>query len=249
MGQAIAKQNTSLVFAYDLAVTGATTDKEIVDTYAQYNFDDQVETLFNTYLTGSSAPWESTGDVMTTVWVGINDVGEPFWDGVPAPVATILDRYFGLLETLYANGLRNYVLFTIPRKFVIPLPQNTYSWGDYCLLDGAYETVLAFDRAPAILYQSADRVASLRSDIKTYNTELASRLATFKSKHSDITAQLFDTAPTFSTVLDNPTAYGAPDATCVNGDGKSCLWADTYHPGLVIHEHLAEALVRAVDFF
>ncbi|KAJ2997695.1 hypothetical protein NUW58_g580 [Xylaria curta] len=40
VGNVIAKQNTSLVLAYDLAVTGATTDKEIVDTYAQYNFDD-----------------------------------------------------------------------------------------------------------------------------------------------------------------------------------------------------------------
>ncbi|KAI0486343.1 carbohydrate esterase family 16 protein [Xylaria cf. heliscus] len=221
VGQAIAKQNTSLIFAYDLAVTGATTDKEIVDTYAQYNFDDQVETLFSTYLTGSLAPWESTGDVMAAVWVGINDVGESFWKGVSAPIETILDRYFGLLDTLYADGLRNYVLFTIP----------------------------PFDRAPAIIYQSATSVASLQSDIKTYNAELASRLATFKSKHSDVTAQLFDTTPTFTTILNNPTAYGASDATCVNGDGTSCLWADTYHPGLVIHEHLAEALVKAVDFF
>jgi phospholipase/lecithinase/hemolysin len=64
-----------------------------------------------------------------------------------------------------------------------------------------------------------------------------------------VTAQLFDTTPTFDTVLNNPTAYGAPDATCVNGDGKSCLWADTYHPGLVIHELLAKALVKAVKFF
>jgi phospholipase/lecithinase/hemolysin len=92
-------------------------------------------------------------------------------------------------------------------------------------------------------------VASLHSDIQTYNTKLASRLATFKASHRDVTAQLFDTAPTFKTVLDNPTAYGAPDATCVNGDGRSCLWADTYHPGLVIHELLARALVKAVKFF
>ncbi|KAI8954820.1 carbohydrate esterase family 16 protein [Xylaria longipes] len=221
VGQAIAKHNTSLVFAFNLAVTGATTDKEIVDTYAQYNFDDQVETLFSTYLIGSSAPWESADDVLAAVWVGINDVGESFWDNISAPVATILDRYFGLLDTLYADGLRNYVLFTVP----------------------------PFDRAPAIINEPVDMVASLQSDIKTYNAELASRLATFKSKHSDVTAQLFDTAPTFTPVLDNPSAYGAPDATCVNGDGKSCLWADTYHPGLVIHELLAEALVKAVNFF
>lgn len=92
-------------------------------------------------------------------------------------------------------------------------------------------------------------MASLQSDIKAYNAQLASRLATFKSSHSGVTAQLFDTTATFTTVLDNPTAYGAPDATCVNGDGTSCIWADTYHPGLVVHELLAEALVAAVDFF
>ncbi|KAI1420387.1 carbohydrate esterase family 16 protein [Xylaria sp. FL1777] len=221
VGQAIAKQNTTVVFAYDLAVTGATTDKEIVDTYAQYNFDDQVETLFSTYLTGSAAPWKSAADVLVAVWCGINDVGEPFWDGISAPIDTILDRYFGLLDTLYADGLKNYVLFTIP----------------------------PFDRAPAIIYQDAARVASLHSDIQTYNAALATRLAAFKSAHGDVTAQLFDTTATFETVLNNPTAYGAPDATCVSSDGTSCIWADTYHPGLVIHELLAEALVKAVDFF
>jgi hypothetical protein len=108
------------VFAYDLAVTGATTDKEIVDTYAQYNFDDQVETLFSTYLTGNAAPWGSgVGNVLAAVWFGINDVGEPFWDGISSPIDTILSRYFGLLEELYAHGLRNYVLFTIPRMCLV----------------------------------------------------------------------------------------------------------------------------------
>ncbi|KAI1111344.1 hypothetical protein F5Y14DRAFT_425680 [Nemania sp. NC0429] len=223
VGQAVARRNSSLVLAYDLAVTGATTDKDIVDTYAQYNLDDQVETLFATYLAGGSAPWRAApaADVLVAVWCGINDVGEPFWDGIPAPIGAILDRYFGLLGKLYADGLRNYVLFTIP----------------------------PFDRAPAILYQPADRVASLRSDIKTYNAQLASRLAAFKAAYRDVTARLFDTTASFSAVLDHPTAYGAPDATCVSGDGKSCLWADTYHPGLVIHERLARALVEAVGFF
>lgn len=117
VGQAISKQNTSVVFAYDLAVTGATTDKDIVDTYAQYNFDDQVETLFATYLAGSAAPWDtSVDDVLATVWFGINDVGESFWDGVSAPIDAVMDRYFGLLDQLYEDGLRNYVLFTVPRK-------------------------------------------------------------------------------------------------------------------------------------
>ncbi|KAI0535826.1 hypothetical protein GGR58DRAFT_477643 [Xylaria digitata] len=109
--------------------------------------------------------------------------------------------------------------------------------------------MVAFDRAPAIIYESADRVASLHSDIQTYNAQLATRLARFKSAHGDVTTHLFDTAPTFETILDNPTAYGARDATCISGDGTSCLWADSYHPGLVIHENLAKALVKAVSFF
>ncbi|KAI1824480.1 hypothetical protein F4861DRAFT_255781 [Xylaria intraflava] len=221
VGQAISKQNTTLVLAYDLAVTGATTDKEIVDTYAQYNFDDQVETLFGTYLTGDAAPWGSAADVLAAVWFGINDVGEPYWDGVPAPIDAILDRYFGLLDELYADGLRNYVLFTVP----------------------------PFDRAPAFLNEPADGVASLRSDIETYNSQLASRLAAFGERYADVTARLFDTTSTFATVIDDPTAYGAADATCISDDGTSCLWTDSYHPGLVIHERLAEALVQTVDFF
>ncbi|KAI0401025.1 hypothetical protein F4802DRAFT_609685 [Xylaria palmicola] len=206
VGQAVARRNTSLVLAYDLAVVGATTDRDIVDTYAQYNFDDQVETLFATYLGGGGqAPWTSAAGVLVAVWCGINDVGGAF-----------LGR-----GTLYAEGLRNYVLFTIP----------------------------PFDRAPAIIDQPADRVASLRSDIKAYNAALAGRLAAFGAAHGDATTALFDTAPTFGAVLDDPTAYGAPDATCVNGDGRSCLWVDTYHPGLAVHERLAETLVEAVDFF
>ncbi|KAI1311403.1 hypothetical protein F5Y03DRAFT_305943 [Xylaria venustula] len=218
VGNAIAKQNSTLVFAYDLAVTGATVDTSIVDTYAQYNFDDQVETLFATYLAGSAAPWDDVGDVLAAVWFGINDVGNPFWDNEAAPIDATLDRYFELLDELYSDGLRNYVLFTIP----------------------------PFDRAPAFEYSN---VTSLQADIATYNADLSTRLAEFKSAHSDVTAQVFDTTDTFTAVIDNPTAYGASDATCISSDGTSCLWTDSYHPGLVIHEHLAEALVQAVDFF
>ncbi|KAI1333235.1 hypothetical protein F5Y16DRAFT_407165 [Xylariaceae sp. FL0255] len=165
VGNAIAKYNSTLVFAYDLAVTGAVTNDSIVSTYAEYNFDDQVDTLLPDYL----LPWTiSAEDTLVAVWCGINDVGTSFWDGESAAplIPSIMDSLFGLLN-LYAEGLRNFVLFT----------------------------------------------------------------------------------PSFTTVLSDPTAYGAPDATCYNSDGYSCLWYDNYHPGLVIHEFLGQALVEAVDFF
>ena len=44
-------------------------------------------------------------------------------------------------------------------------------------------------------------------------------------------AQVVDTQLAFSAMLDNPTAYGAPNASCYNPDGVSCLWTDEYNPG------------------
>ncbi|KAI0160270.1 carbohydrate esterase family 16 protein [Xylariaceae sp. FL1272] len=207
VGNAIAVYNSTEVFAYDLAQTGATTDNDIVSTYTQYNFDDQVETLVPQYL----LPWTkaSASDTLVAIWIGINDVGNPFWDGDAAPISETMvrrkDRYWGLMDDLYADGFRNYVLFTVP----------------------------PFNHAPAFQYEET---TSLVSDIESYNSNLSSRLATFKSGHSDVTATLFDTAPTFNTVISDPTAYGATDAVCISGDGTSCLWTDSYHPGLAIRE-------------
>ncbi|KAI1259284.1 carbohydrate esterase family 16 protein [Xylariaceae sp. FL1019] len=222
VGNAIAVYNSTQVFAYDLAQTGATTDNDIVSTYTQYNLDDQVETLIPQYL----LPWTeaSASDTLVAIWIGINDVGNPFVSNfrsylLPAEKTVVTrDRYWGLMDDLYADGFTNYVLFTVP----------------------------PFDLAPAFQYEET---ASLISDIESYNLELSSRLATFKSSHSDVTATLFDTAPTFNTVISNPTAYGAADAVCIAGDGTSCLWTDSYHPGLAIHKLLAQALVEAVSFF
>ncbi|KAI1335900.1 hypothetical protein F5Y15DRAFT_396116 [Xylariaceae sp. FL0016] len=223
VGQVASRLNDTLIYAYDLAVSGATTDNDIVATYAQYNFDDQVEALWATYLADAPAdyaPWTAE-TALAAVWIGINDVGEPFWDGIAAPIDGIMDRYFGLLQELYDDGMRNFLLLNIP----------------------------PFDQAPAIVSQDATMVASLQADIASYNAALADRLADFTSANSGVTAQVFDTNPSFDAALGDPTAYGAADATCVNGDGTSCLWADTYHPGLAIHELLGEALVEAVDFF
>jgi phospholipase/lecithinase/hemolysin len=113
----VSKLNTSLILAYDFAVSGATTDTDIVSSYATYCFDDQVETLFQTYLASKPdyAPWTSA-DTLVAVWIGINDVGQPFWDGEAAPIDAVMDRYFGLLQDLYNDGVTNFVLFTIPRK-------------------------------------------------------------------------------------------------------------------------------------
>jgi hypothetical protein len=99
------------VLTYDFAVTGATVDKEIVETYAQYCVDDQVA-QYKEYVTDKL----SGAETLVAVWIGINDLGEPFWKKSAAPVKKTMDRYFELLETLTQTGLKKFALLTVPRK-------------------------------------------------------------------------------------------------------------------------------------
>lgn len=44
-------------------------------------------------------------------------------------------------------------------------------------------------------------------------------------------AQVVATQLAFSFMIDDPTAYDAPNASCYNPNGVSCLWTDPYNPG------------------
>lgn len=69
--------------------------------------------------------------------------------------------------------------------------------------------------------------------IKQYNSLLSARLSDFVASHSGVRGVVVDTQAPFDTALNNPTKYGSKDATCYNSDGKTCLWFNDYHPGLV----------------
>ncbi|KAI8167001.1 Acetylesterase [Colletotrichum sp. SAR 10_70] len=213
VGHLTSTLNTSQILTYDFAVTGATTDKDIVDTYAQYCVDDQVD-QYKQYV---SAAVTDKANALVAVWIGINDVGEPFWDKESAPVAKIMDRYFELLQTLADDGLKNFVLLSVP----------PFS-----------------DQIPAMIGQSETDLQRLRDDISSYNSELTTRLATFKSANSGVKGLVFDTKPSFDTVVENFAQYGAKDATCYGS--SDCIWADNYHAGLAIHKLLAQNLVKGV---
>ncbi|KAK1454795.1 GDSL-like Lipase/Acylhydrolase [Colletotrichum melonis] len=212
VGHLTSTLNTSTILTYDFAVTGATTDKDIVDTYAQYCVDDQVD-QYKQYVSSVV----NKNNALVAVWIGINDVGEPFWDKVSAPVTKIMDRYFELLQTLADDGLKNFVLLSVP----------PFS-----------------DQIPAMIGQSETDLARLRSDITSYNAALETRLATFKSANSGVKGLVFDTKPSFDTVVENFAQYGAKDATCYGS--SDCIWADNYHAGLAIHKLLAQNLVKGV---
>ncbi|KAF4340297.1 GDSL-like lipase acylhydrolase [Fusarium beomiforme] len=212
VGQLTSKINNSLVLAYDFAVTGATVDKEIVSTYAQYCVDDQVA-QYKEYV----ADKISSADTLVAVWIGINDLGEPFWKKSKAPVEKILDRYFELLKTLSEAGLKKFALLTVP-----PFA----------------------DQIPAMIGQPESDLKTLRSDITAYNKALAERAASFAKSVSGLQVTVFDTKPTFDTAVKNFKEYGAKDATCYGGN--DCLWTDTYHAGVAIHKTLAKNFAEGI---
>lgn len=87
---------------------------------------------------------------------------------------------------------------------------------------------------------------NMRSNITAYNEDLTTRLATFMTANTGVTGTIFDTTDSFTTVLADPTTYGATDATCMNSDGTTCLWYDDYHPGQAIHTLVAQNFVAAL---
>ena len=127
--------------------------------------------------------------------------------------------YLEELEALYAAGARRFVLFTVPRKFLLVSPYPIY-----CETNANYRAT-AFNQSPYFMTVPYDVLAVLAAtDINAWNQELNSTAAAFQSAYPDAQVQILETNPIFQQILANPTEYGAPDNSCYNSDGVSCLW-------------------------
>ncbi|KAH8198379.1 hypothetical protein TruAng_007476 [Truncatella angustata] len=221
VGYMVTEHNSSLLLSYNLAYGGATTDANLVTPYAStvLSFVDQVNE-FSTSLASkpSWAPWTAE-NTLVGAWLGVNDVGNTFWlSNMTEVIDAVTTRYFELLQVTYNAGARNFVLLAVPPT----------------------------DQTPLMLANDASSEASLVSAISTYNNFLSTKLATFKSNNSGVTAWLVNTTVPFMEAINNPTAYGAPNATCYNSDGVSCLWFNDYHPGVKIQGLVADTVATTV---
>ncbi|KAM0247137.1 hypothetical protein ACHAP5_004216 [Fusarium lateritium] len=229
VGHVTSTLNTSLILTYDFAYSGATVDKKIVNSWAQYSFSDQVD-LYKQYV----APKISKDETLVAIWNGINDVGEAFWSKTNALVTECVNRYFELVQTLVDDGFKNFVLLSIPGK---PKYHKTTS----VLL--TYVSAYA-DQFPKMIGQPPADLARLRADIISYNKALKNKAAAFASSHPGVKLQIFDTKPSFDQVINNYASYGAKDDTCFGS--ANCLWADDYHASGAIHKLLAQNFAKAV---
>ena len=213
----IAKYNKTLVLSYNFAYGGATTDASLVTPYEStvLSFVDQT-TEFSEYLVPppSYAPWTAS-NALFAVWMGVNDVGNAWYQSNWTAIAeAVVTRYFQEVTIMYDAGARNFLFLTVPPIQYTPLVVGEGS-------------TTQTEEGDAVTY---------------FNGLLTAAAASFKSAHSGSTVYVYNTTTPFMTAIDNPTAYGAPNATCYNGDGVSCLWFNDYHPGQAIHNLVAQGI-------
>ncbi|CZR47344.1 uncharacterized protein FPRO_08718 [Fusarium proliferatum ET1] len=219
VGDIVKEQNNSLVLSYNFAYGGATVDANIVKPYAStvLSFVDQVNQFSNSVGKHPAGTSWTAQNTIAGVWIGVNDVGNSFYlQDSDAVVEKATTRYFELLQVLYKAGLRKFVLLSVPPTELTPL----------------------------MIQQGADSNALLVKAIELYNSKLALKLSAFKKANSGVKTLLVDTSVSFKKAINNPKVYGAPDATCYNSDGKSCLWFNDYHPGIAINQLVAEQVAN-----
>ncbi|PSR77922.1 hypothetical protein BD289DRAFT_444664 [Coniella lustricola] len=216
----ITEYNTTLLLNYNFAYGGATTDTALVAPFEAgiLSFVDEIGEFNDSIATHpATTPWTSE-NTLFGVWMGVNDVGNAYFESnITDIIYAVMVVYFDQLQVLYDAGGRNFVLLSVPPT------QET----------------------PLFLTEGADVDAQLVSAIDTYNAQLAVNLANFTASNAGIKANIVNTTTPFQTALDNPTAYGAANATCYDADGTTCLWYNDYHPGVAIHELVARAVATA----
>jgi phospholipase/lecithinase/hemolysin len=207
------------LLSYNFASGGATTDANLVTPYQStvLSLVDQVS-LFTKNLSPLPSPLSSS-NTLFAIWIGVNDVGNAWYTANWSTLSqTIINRYFQEAAALYAGGARNFLFLTVP----------------------------PIQRTPSVLTQSTSNQQQEGQAVARYNQLLTQGVTAFKANYSGVTTYLYDTTVPFNTALNNPTSYGAKDATCYNSDGVTCLWWNDYHPGQAIHKLVAQGVASLV---
>jgi len=207
--------NKSLIFNYNFAYGGATIDASLVPPYESsvLSLTDQVnEYLGSIANKPASTPWTSS-DTLFSVWIGINDIGNSYYNnGGSAFNTKLINAYFALVQKLYNSGARNFLFINVP----------------------------PIDRSPLMLAQSASAQAQEKSVIADFNSQLSAAISKFGASNSGVHTWLWDSNAAFTTVLNSPRTYGFVDATSYGNTGD--FWGNNYHPSSAAHQIWAQEI-------
>ncbi|GAA5964810.1 hypothetical protein JCM21900_001452 [Sporobolomyces salmonicolor] len=224
---------------YDLAYSGATTNRSIVTaSEGTPAFVDQV-ILWEQYFdpAPNEVPWKSN-TTLFAAWFGINDVGFSYVDGknLTEELPAIFDTWDRLINVLYQGGARNFLVMGIPPMQRTPLVQ---SYGE-----AAQDIFAAY--------------------ISEYNVALSDYTTRIPTYYAGAKVALFDTQPFFNAILDSPTDYGFIDSTAYcnvyagitnqpNITLPACTWPlaeytwwNEYHPTWPVHKLLADVVATTL---
>ncbi|KAI1310664.1 hypothetical protein F5Y03DRAFT_403046 [Xylaria venustula] len=231
--------NASALLTYNLAYGGATVDASLVAPYATtvLSLKDQVETEFIPGYTGNTSKATWTGDdSIFAVWIGINDIGNSYYNGADSTDALNTEIFAvisNLTDQIYNAGGRNYVFINVP----------------------------TLDRTPLIVPYGDSAIALSKADVASWNQKLVDFAGEVKAK-GDTNVWVYDSNTSFGKILDDPTSYtqtaglknttsycaayenGTPaedtyDASC-GVPVNEYFWLNTLHPTYTVHEVVAQ---------
>ncbi|ODM24241.1 hypothetical protein SI65_02050 [Aspergillus cristatus] len=231
VGYLTTTQNASLVLSYNLAVGGATIDNTLVSGNPK-DLVSQVDVFQSTYADKGAVPWTGENAVFG-VWIGINECV------LSSSVLVLMGRFVDVVSSI-GNAYSNTDAETFTPKLIAryrSLVEKIYRDGGRKFL---FLNVPAVSRTPEILSQGDEAAKSHAKYLAVFNQNVESMVKNFTSSHKDTTTVLYDSWSFMTKVLDSPQEYGFPNATCVDDDGHSCVWWNSYHPTSKYHRLQAE---------
>ncbi|PVF95862.1 hypothetical protein CPB86DRAFT_875328 [Serendipita vermifera] len=212
--------NSTFVKVFNHAYGGAMIDASLVTPYTStvLSLVDQTNNFLNYNAPGKSYyPGWSSSNSLFSVWIGINDIGNSFWGQPLTFDDTLLNRYFVLMQNLYAVGARHFLFLTVPPVY----------------------------RSPLMLAQSTDARNKEKTMIDDFNTKLAAKATAFAAANSGVTTRIYDTGPIINAMLNSPSIYGLRDATSY-GTGSQYAWCNDYHISPTVHNQIAKGVAALI---
>ncbi|KAF4994812.1 hypothetical protein FGRMN_5546 [Fusarium graminum] len=205
--------NTTLTLAYIFARSASVVDAEVIPPRRKttFTFAHQIAQFKETIgHRPRHAAWTAENTVVT-VWFGLNDLSIALGkEGQDKRLRASIGRMFELTEILYKMGIRNFIFIEMPPIELLPSHQTVKLRND-----GRHE-----------LYSYAATV---------WNKCLRQNTILFQQTHRDAKANYIEVWDIFYQAFLQPQSLGAKNSTCVDPEGKTCLWADAHHPGRRIH--------------
>ncbi|KAJ3979757.1 hypothetical protein F5890DRAFT_1633195, partial [Lentinula detonsa] len=217
--------NNSLVLTYNYAYGGATIDSSLVAPFEPtvLSVTDQVNEFLDTAASKpASTPWTSANSLFS-IWIGINDLGNSYYlsDNRTSFDTTLLNAEFALVQKLVSYcdvGARNFLFLNVPPT----------------------------DRSPLMLSQSTEAQAMLKANIIDFNSQLVEFIDDFKASNAGVTTFLWDANTAFTTILNDPTAYGFIDAVSYGTD-LGYFWINTLHTTSPANVYWAEGVADVLS--